>query len=162
MASSILVIEDDSVIRELVKATLLSEGYDVSDASSVPAAAAMLERSGFDLVILDLMLGRETGWDVVKNLDHSGRRSQTRLLVLSARASEADILDGWERGVDGYLTKPFAVEDLVEAVEDVLSATDEELAERRRRETHRAKYLGVVEDVLAGWPDRKWPADGRG
>jgi DNA-binding response OmpR family regulator len=162
MSASILVIEDDSVIRELVNATLAGEGYRVSQAAAVPAALDLLESEGrFDLVVLDLMLGRETGWDIVRHLDTSGQRPHTRLLVLSARASQADVLDGWERGVDGYLTKPFGVEDLVDAVEDILAASEEELADRRRRETHRAKYSGLVEDVLAGWPDRRYPSPDR-
>jgi two-component system, OmpR family, alkaline phosphatase synthesis response regulator PhoP len=151
--ANVLVVEDDTVIRELVTACLASAGHQVSAARSAPEGLDMMAGSGpFELVVLDLMLGRESGWDVVEQMEQRGVRGRTRILVLTARTSEVDIIEGWERGVDEYLTKPFAVDELLRAVDHVLEASPRELDQRRRHELHKAKLLGFVEGVFTEPP----------
>lgn len=159
--ANVLVVEDDSIIRELVTACLAGAGHQVAAAGSAQEGLDLMDASGpFALVVLDLMLGRESGWDVVEKMEHRGLRGRTRILVLTARTSEVDIIEGWERGVDEYLTKPFAIDDLLGAVDHVLEASAKELDQRRRHELHKAKFLGFVEGVF-GDPAPSAPAGDR-
>jgi DNA-binding response OmpR family regulator len=141
----ILVVEDDPHVRHLVHMVLGAEAHEVDDAGSGSEGLEQLAESAYDLVVLDLMLGRVSGWQVLRQMERWGIRRRTKVLVLTARASERDILHGWRMGADEYVTKPFDPTHLVEAVEWTLQRTPEELEARRRGELEKTELLYRVQ-----------------
>jgi len=144
----ILVVEDDDSIRELINRVLSTGGHDVYTASSGTEAIERLGERSFDLVVLDLMLGATSGWDVLEGAQRSGVRGKFRVVMLTARNSERDFLHGWRSGVDQYVTKPFDPESLLTTIGDILRRSPEELAERRKEELEKAELLYRLESAF--------------
>jgi two-component system KDP operon response regulator KdpE len=110
MAIKVLVVEDDSKIRGLLRSVLTVEGFDVASAVSLSEARAMLEHDGPQLVILDLGLPDGDGGDLLPWL-RTG--STIPVLVVSAREDEAEKIALLDAGADDYLVKPFSVKELL-------------------------------------------------
>ncbi len=146
----ILVVEDEQSIRELVAQVLSLSGHEVVQARTGDEALARLAEGGYALVVLDLMLGPVSGWDILEQISRRGLRERVKVLMLTARSSERDFLHGWRMGVDGYVTKPFEVEGLREIVADTLQQTPEQLANRRKEELEKAELLYRLESAFAG------------
>ncbi len=113
----VLVVEDDDAIRELVAFHLVRAGLDVIEAANAAAAWAALERA--DAVVLDWMLPDASGVAWLRRL-RAGERGGTPVLMLTARASEFDRVEGLEAGADDYLVKPFSAAELVARVRALL------------------------------------------
>lgn len=145
----ILVVEDEPAVRAAIASALTTYGYEVTEVGSGDEALRVLrDREGaVELVILDLMLGATSGWDVLQEMNRSGLRDSTKVLVLSAVSDEEEIVRGWEMGVDEYQTKPFDPEMLVVKVQEVLLSPREELRERRMAELLRAELLDLVKPL---------------
>ncbi|MBD1823472.1 response regulator transcription factor [Cyanobacteria bacterium FACHB-DQ100] len=114
--ASILVIDDETVILESLTSALTQEGYRVLTARDGQHALDIIESlkpedPAIDLIILDLMLPRLSGLDLCRILRQRG--NTVPILILSARASETDIVVGLEVGADDYLTKPFGLRELI-------------------------------------------------
>jgi two-component system phosphate regulon response regulator PhoB len=114
----ILLVEDEDLIRDMVKVALEEEGYEVYTASNGRAALNILQSPDFsrdkltpDLIILDLMLPEVNGLDICRLLRYQG--DITPILVISAKSSETDRVLGLEVGADDYLTKPFSMRELI-------------------------------------------------
>ena len=144
----ILVVEDDDTIRELIRRILAEEDHKVVEASSGMEALALLGKRNFDLVLLDVMLGHSSGFDFLQEAEKKGLRSKARVVMLTARNSERDFLQGWRSGVDQYLTKPFDPDALLKTVREILQRSPEELAERRRNELEKAELLYRLESAF--------------
>jgi DNA-binding response OmpR family regulator len=112
----ILVVDDDENLRRLVAAYLEKEGYQVTQAADGRSALVQVRDGGPDLVVLDLMLPGLSGIEVAKQVRAKG---STPILMLTARGSEEDILEGFEAGADDYLVKPFSPKVLVARVRAV-------------------------------------------
>lgn len=145
--AEILIVEDEPAVRAAIASALTTYGYDVTEVDTGDEALRVLrDRDGaFELVILDLMLGPLSGWEVLEEMNRSGLRDHTKVMVLSALAGEEDIIRGWEMGVDEYQTKPFDPDMLVVKVQEVLLSPREELRERRLTELLRAELLDLVD-----------------
>jgi DNA-binding response OmpR family regulator len=141
----VLVVEDEGAIRGLLEAVLRSAGHEVDEAASGEQALARLTENDYEVVVLDVMLGQMSGWDVLTEVERLGLRGGTRVLALTARSQEWDFVLGWTHGVDEYLTKPFDPEVVQNAVRQVLEQTPEELAVRRKTELARAQLLLKLE-----------------
>jgi DNA-binding response OmpR family regulator len=102
----ILLVEDDSRMRMVVRRGLVEQGYAVDSAESGPAAIERARAGGFDAIVLDVMLPGCTGVEVVRRLRDD--RNLTPVLMLTARDAAADIVSGLDAGADDYLTKPFS------------------------------------------------------
>jgi DNA-binding response OmpR family regulator len=113
----ILVVDDDENLRRLVAAYLESEGYEVEEAADGPSAMAEVERTEPQLVVLDLMLPGVSGLEVARWIRTT---RTTPILMLTARGSEDDMLQGFGAGADDYLVKPFSPKVLVARVKAVL------------------------------------------
>jgi two-component system phosphate regulon response regulator PhoB len=116
--SRILIVEDESVIRTMIGITLQDEGYEVIEASNGKEALDLVHhpeinntQCPIDLIILDLMLPEVNGLDICRLLRYHG--NTIPILILSAKATEADRVLGLEVGADDYLTKPFSMPELV-------------------------------------------------
>ncbi len=114
---TILVVDDDENLRRLVAAYLENEGYQVHQAADADAAFADIETHEPDLILLDLMLPGLSGLEVARRVR---ARRQIPVLMLTARGSEDEILQGFEAGADDYLVKPFSPKVLVARVRAVL------------------------------------------
>lgn len=104
----ILVVEDDDALRETLVYNLKSEGYETMSAADGVVALDLARRQPMALVILDVMLPRLDGLDVLRQLRARPEYASTPILVLTARAEESDIVVGLELGADDYVTKPFS------------------------------------------------------
>ena len=117
MNETILVVDDEQKILKLARDYLETGGYQVKTATDGKNALAIARRDKPDLIILDLMLPGMDGWDVCRALR---RESDVPIIMLTARAEEADQLVGLELGADDYVTKPFSPRLLVARVGAVL------------------------------------------
>jgi two-component system, OmpR family, phosphate regulon response regulator PhoB len=116
----VLVVDDDEVIRRLVRAGLEREGFVVRDAPDGDAALDALERCSASLVILDVNLGTVGGFDVLSRIRAS---SDVPVILLTGRVSETDRVLGLELGADDYVVKPFSPRELASRVRAVLRRT---------------------------------------
>ncbi len=113
----ILVVEDEESFSDPLSYLLRKEGYEVSVAETGPVALEDFDRSGADLVLLDLMLPGLSGVDVCRALRH---RSSVPVIMLTAKDSEIDKVVGLEIGADDYVTKPYSSRELLARIKAVL------------------------------------------
>lgn len=118
--TKILLIEDDSDIRELVRYNLAAEGYQVTEAPDGNKGLTTARTHAFDLVLLDLMLPGVGGLEVCKALRAESKTAQIPIIMVTAKGSEADIVVGLELGADDYVVKPFSPKVLVARVRAAL------------------------------------------
>jgi two-component system phosphate regulon response regulator PhoB len=117
---TILAVDDEEDILELVRYNLEKEGYIIHTATSGEDAVRMIKKSPPDLVILDLMLPGMDGLDVCKSLKNDPKTKQIPIIMLTAKGDESDIVLGLELGSDDYVTKPFSPKVLRARVKAVL------------------------------------------
>jgi len=113
----ILVVDDDTRLRELLKSFLSRNGFRVTTASRASEARQRLESLGFDLIVLDVMMPGETGLDFAAELR---RTDDVPILMLTAMGEPKDRIAGLETGVDDYLGKPFDPRELLLRIQNVL------------------------------------------
>lgn len=116
-APHILVVDDDRRIRELLKRYLAENGFRVTTAEHAAEARARLEGLAFDLIVLDVMMPGESGFDFAQSLRTT---STVPILMLTARGEANDRIMGLERGVDDYLAKPFEPRELLLRIGTIL------------------------------------------
>jgi two-component system alkaline phosphatase synthesis response regulator PhoP len=120
---SVLIVEDEADIREMVSYNFLKEGYEVSAVGSGEEALALVDSKSFDVVLLDLMLPGMDGLAVCRELKQRPGTRSAAIVVISAKRDETDVVIGLRFGADDYLTKPFSPRVLVARVEAVLRRT---------------------------------------
>ncbi len=113
----ILIVEDESSLSEPLAYLLGREGYETTIAEDGLAAVAEFDRSGADLVLLDLMLPGLSGTEVCREIR---TRSSVPIIMLTAKDSEVDIVVGLELGADDYVTKPYSTRELLARIRAVL------------------------------------------
>jgi two-component system response regulator RegX3 len=113
----ILIVEDEASLAEPLAFLLEREGYETTIAGDGPSAIAEFDRSGADLVLLDLMLPGLPGTEVCRELR---TRSNVPIIMLTAKDSEVDIVVGLELGADDYVTKPYKTRELLARIRAVL------------------------------------------
>jgi two-component system phosphate regulon response regulator PhoB len=118
--SRILVVEDESAIAELISINLRHAGFEVTIAASAEQAQAAVDGVLPDLVILDWMLPGQSGLSVAKRWRSEARTREMPVIMLTARADEADKVSGLDAGADDYLTKPFSTNELMARIRSVL------------------------------------------
>jgi two-component system phosphate regulon response regulator OmpR len=119
-ASHVLVVDDDRRIRELLSSYLRKNGYRVTIAASAQEARAFLDSLTFEIIVLDVMMPGENGFDFAANLR---RTSQVPILMLTARSEPDDRVRGLEIGVDDYLAKPHEPKELLLRIGSILRRT---------------------------------------
>jgi CheY-like chemotaxis protein len=112
----VLVVDDDEVIRQLITLNLELEGFEVHEAVDGADALRMAALVRPSVITLDIMMPNMDGWDAAARLRSNPLTAHVKVVLLSARAQEADVRRGTRLGVDAYLTKPFDPDDLVEVV----------------------------------------------
>ncbi|MGW0431384.1 response regulator [Micromonospora sp. NPDC003197] len=115
--SRVLVVEDEESFSDALSYMLRKEGFEVSVAATGPEALTEFDRTGADIVLLDLMLPEMSGTEVCRELR---QRSRVPIIMVTARDSEIDKVVGLEIGADDYVTKPYSPRELVARIRAVL------------------------------------------
>jgi two-component system response regulator RegX3 len=134
----VLVVEDEESFSDALSYMLRKEGFEVSLAATGPTALTEFDRTGADIVLLDLMLPEMSGTEVCR---HLRQRSNVPIIMVTARDSEIDKVVGLEIGADDYVTKPYSPRELVARIRAVL-----------RRQT--AEVVDAATPTLAAGPVR--------
>ena len=108
---TILLVEDEQHLHEALKLNLTLEDYEVSSAYDGPKALQLIQGASFDLIILDIMLPGIDGFSIIENVRI--HNNNTPILILSAKNSSANRVQGLKIGADDYMTKPFNLEELL-------------------------------------------------
>lgn len=131
--AKILIVDDESRMRKLIRDFLSREGYEILEAADgAEAMDCFYDNKDIDLIILDVMMPRMDGWQVCKEVRQT---SKVPIVMLTARAEEQNELKGFELGVDEYIAKPFSPKILVARIGALLK---------------RAKSISAEEKVYAG------------
>ncbi|MEK4677525.1 MULTISPECIES: response regulator transcription factor [Bacillus] len=117
MQKTILILEDEDILREIMKDYLLNEGYNVLEAMNGKEALCIFEENEVHLIILDIMLPELNGWAVCRRIR---KKSNVPIIMLTARVDEEDILLGFELGADDYVTKPYSPPILLARVKQLI------------------------------------------
>lgn len=134
LKESILIVEDEEDIRELISYNLLKEGYQVAGVGTGEEALQAVDKKPPDLILLDIMLPRLDGLSVCRNLKNNPRFASIPIIMLTAKGEEADVVTGLNLGADDYITKPFSPKVLLARVRAVLRRAEAELARRLEEE----------------------------
>lgn len=113
----ILIVDDEKMIRNVVKEYAEFEGYETAEAENGMEAVELCRKENFDIIIMDIMMPRLDGYSAVKEIR---KTKQIPVIMLSARGEEYDKLFGFEIGVDDYVVKPFSPKELLARIKAVL------------------------------------------
>jgi DNA-binding response OmpR family regulator len=138
---TVLVVEDDAAIRELLRLHLDLSGFAIDEADDGRKALDRARSQAFDLVLLDVMLPGLDGVSVCRAIRHAGPNVDTPILMLTARDGESDKVLGLESGADDYLTKPFGVRELMARIGALMRRHQRGLAETAPQDTLQAGDL---------------------
>lgn len=121
----ILVVEDQTELRNILKKRLSEDGYFVDDAEDGEVALDLIDYQKYDLIVLDIMIPKLNGLDLLKNIRQNN--NPTKVILLTARDSVSDRVKGLDSGADDYLVKPFAFEELQARIRSLLRRTESEV-----------------------------------
>ena len=123
MAKTLLIIEDDSNIRELLRLYLEQEGYVIESACDGAEGLRAFKRIHPDLVLLDVMMPNMDGWQVIKEIRAA---SKTPVIMLTAKSETFDKVSGLELGADDYISKPFEMREVIARIHAVMRRFDDD------------------------------------
>jgi two-component system, OmpR family, phosphate regulon response regulator PhoB len=129
LAPTILAVEDEPAILELLRVNLVDAGYEVQVAADAETAQAMIARALPDLVLLDWMLPGQSGLAFAKQIRADARTRELPIIMVTARSDEGDRIAGLEAWVDDYVTKPFSPRELKARIKAVLRRRAPEAAQ---------------------------------
>jgi CheY-like chemotaxis protein len=142
----ILVVDDERVVRDLMRAVLVGAGHDVLEAHDGEEALACIEEAPLpDVILLDLMMPRMDGWRFLEELRVRGLRRQTRVVIVSALSDEDTRSRSAQHGVRNLLAKPFDTDVLLAAVDESLMQDPEDICDRRERVDDLAKLIKAID-----------------
>ncbi|RPH32415.1 response regulator [bacterium] len=117
--STILVVDDEDALRTVLGGELASEGYEVRTAADGDEAISELEKSPFDLVLLDIKMPRLNGFEVLKFIKE--KHEKTKVVMLTGFADLKNAIESKKLGADDFVSKPYDLVDLLTTIERVLS-----------------------------------------
>lgn len=133
----ILVVDDEKLIRDVIKEYCLNENYEVVEADNGVEALKYIENNHFDLLILDIMMPKLDGFSLCKEI----KDKNIPIIILSARTDEFDKLMGFDLGIEDYVTKPFSPKELMARVKNILK--------RNRKIEDKFIYKNLIVDFKA-------------
>ncbi len=128
----VLVVDDEPDVLLLCRVNLEFEGYEVIEAADGEQALERIREDRPDVVLLDVMMPRKDGWQVLTEVKEDPELRDIPIVMLTAKVQDQDQIRGWSAGAADYITKPFSPLALSQVLQDVLSTTPEE--EERRRQ----------------------------
>ncbi len=120
---SILIVDDDPAIREMISLALANGGYEVQQAGNTMDARQAMSRQTPDLILLDWMLPGQSGFEFARSLQRDASFKQIPIIMLTARGQEEDKVAALEAGADDYVAKPFSISELLARIKAVLRRT---------------------------------------
>ena len=130
---TILIVDDEQDIIELIKYNLKNEGYSILTAQTGEQAIKIARQSRPDLIVLDLMLPGIDGLEVTKYLKNSGQTQDIPIVMLTAKGEESDIVTGLELGANDYISKPFSPKVLVARIRAILRRRKKDITDTLHR-----------------------------
>jgi len=125
MAKKILAVDDERHIVRLVEVNLQRAGYEVVTAYDGKEALEKVKTENPDLVVLDVMMPFMDGFEVLRTLKANPETAEIPVIMLTAKAQDADVFRGWQSGVDCYLTKPFNPMELLTFVKRIFDSQNQ-------------------------------------
>ena len=151
MKRSILIVDDDEGLAEMVSYNLIKDGYDVTVETNGTRGLEVAIRTKPDLVILDVMMPELNGFEVCQQLREDEQTATLPILMLTARQQEADKVTGLDSGADDYLPKPFKYRELLARVRAILRRAEFDPATPKRLMVTPSQLVaGPIEIDLAG------------
>ncbi|MCC5888792.1 MAG: response regulator transcription factor [Gammaproteobacteria bacterium] len=143
----ILVVDDEELIRGLLERILKRDGYDVTTVADGPGFLAAMENGNVDLVLLDVRLGRDHGFDLARV---ARERHRTPLIFVTGDTDMSDKITGLELGAEDYITKPFDQRELLARIRVVLRRQEAaEAHSQEKREQRKLAFAGFTLDLAA-------------
>lgn len=124
MTHRVLVVDNEPLVRRLVEVNLRRAGYEVGTAADGEEALVKLHEQRPDLMVLDIMMPRMDGFELLNQLRGDRDLADLPVIILSARSHDRDIFEAWRRGVSMYLTKPFKPVDLLSTTRTIFEARE--------------------------------------
>lgn len=121
-AVKVLIVDDEKDTRKLVRLTLERRGWTVQEAAGGEEALELLAQEHFDLVLLDIMMPRVSGYDVLQRMRTDKRQCATKVVFLTAKGRSDEVDYGLELGADGYIVKPFSTRELVDYLSGIITS----------------------------------------
>lgn len=150
---NILIVDDEKMIREIIKKYAHFEGYQVTEAENGMEAIEICQKQDFDIIIMDVMMPELDGFSSCKEIR---KFSDTPVLMLSARGEEYDRIHGFEIGVDDYVVKPFSPKELMMRIQAIIKRS-----EGRKSTQKGAKDLVVINQLVVDFDARQVTIDGK-
>ncbi|MDD4776327.1 MAG: response regulator transcription factor [Syntrophomonas sp.] len=144
----ILIVDDEALIRDLIKEYLSVEDYAVDEGADGQQGLEMFQRYDYDLIVLDVMMPFMDGWSLCREIRQV---SSVPIIMLTARGEEYDKLLGFELGVDDYLTKPFSPKELLARIKAIL----------RRAAANESGPQAIFEGLVLDFDARTVKVDGQ-
>ncbi len=119
----ILIVDDEELIRSVIKDYILEEHFTCDEADNGATAISLVEKKDYDLIIMDIMMPEMDGYQAVRKIKEI---KNIPVIMLSARTEEIDKLQGFEMGIDDYVTKPFSPKELVARIKAVTKRNKED------------------------------------
>lgn len=142
----ILVVDDEELIRDVIKDYSLNEGYEVDEASNGEEAIELVEKNNYDVIIMDIMMPHMDGYQAIREIK---KFKDIPVIMLSARVEEYDKLQGFELGIDDYVTKPFSPKELIARIKAVTKRNrDEDIIKIGNIELNNLSYTVKIDDRI--------------
>lgn len=133
MAKNVLIVDDDATMVNLLSTILDLEGFKTQKALSGQEALDLIGEELPDMVLLDIMMPGIDGFEVLARLRNEPRTEKLPVILLTAKTEDRDMFEGWKKGADEYVTKPFDPLELVKIINSVIERSYEERLEERAR-----------------------------
>ena len=134
----LLIVDDEELIRSIIKEYALIEDYKIDEASSGEEAIKLCKKNDYDLIVLDIMMPNIDGYETIKEIRSN---KNTPIIILSAKTDEYDKLQAFKLGIDDYITKPFSPKELMARIKAILN--------RSKNNSDILKYGDLKIDKLA-------------
>src|SRR5438874_11208765 len=154
--SHILIVDDHSPQRSLIRAIVKLDGHQVSEAGTGEEALACIALNRYDLVILDLVMPGVDGYQVLEQIRLMSGRDQIPVIAMSATEEPVDLSRAAELGALDHLSKPFGYDQMEKSIKRVLNATPEQIIEMRDARTAQADAYHAVISLVEAKHERRW------
>jgi two-component system alkaline phosphatase synthesis response regulator PhoP/two-component system response regulator VicR len=127
MKRKILIVDDEEVIRKILRIHLDKLGYEVKEAADGEQAIEELGKDDFDLLICDILMPKKDGWEVVKEAKSNSKTRDMPVILLTAKNEDSDMFKGYDLGANYYMTKPFTKAQLIYGLRLMFNDAPEEV-----------------------------------
>jgi two-component system chemotaxis response regulator CheY len=145
--AKILIVDDEADMRTVLFHTLRAAGYEVAEASDGEEALRKIKRTRYDLVVLDIMMPRMSGYTVLEKIREMPSRAKTPVVVVTAKHDPEGLHREVETGASDHIAKPFLPSELEEVVRRALKGTNKSVEERRKKLRRSAEVYGAFDEL---------------